>query len=96
MPKSSTFTPPPRTRKTFSGLMSRCTTPFVWAAPRTSSTAPAMASASAGGILRPLRSHRASTVSPSRSSITRNGSPSSLTSSSSTLSAPGCPIVFAA
>ena len=55
IPKSSTLSPPVRTRNRFSGLMSRWTTPLACALARTSSTAAPMASTSATSSRCPFR-----------------------------------------
>ena len=72
MPKSTSFTrcarPRRETRKTFSGLRSRCTTPCSWAAASASQSWSRIAIPAAGST-GPRRSSAAS-VSPSRYSIT--------------------------
>ena len=68
MPKSATTARPDCSRM-FSGLMSRCTTPFEWASDKASATSCAMRSASAIGSWR-SRSSRARSVSPVTSGIT--------------------------
>lgn len=82
MPKSRTFTksvsPRIRTRKTFSGLMSRCTMggSIAWASPRDFSTCSAMRSTRSGDI-GPQARISFQRDCPSRYSITRYRRPSS-------------------
>ncbi len=95
MPKSSTLRTRPVVRKRFSGLTSRWTMPFSWAASSTSRRSLPSASTSRSGRCPPSRRARACSVSPSSSSITRNTAPSSPVSSSSTRTAPGWPMEFA-
>jgi len=94
MPKSSTLMLASFVRNTFSGLMSRWTIPLACAAASTSSSWNIAASTSSTPS-RPLRRTRWSSVSPSRRSIVKNGAPSSVTSSSMTLTAPLCATALA-
>ena len=48
MPKSVTFTWPSVDSSTLPGLMSRCTTPFLWAKPRAAAMSMPMSAARAG------------------------------------------------
>ena len=71
IPKSITLTSPPGVSMTLLGFTSRCTIPRWWAASRASATAAATRAASAGGSGPPAS--RRARVSPSSSSMTRNG-----------------------
>ena len=83
-PKSSTFTSPVLVMKTLAGFTSRWTMPAAWHLLSSSSTGSKMRSVSSSGTLPPLRTRSWPSVSPSSRSITRKGSPVSLTSSSVT------------
>ena len=89
IPKSRSLTSPPRVKNTFSGFRSRCTMPCACAEASVARTWSIAPTTSATGSRPPVdRCRRASSVSPSSSSITRNAAPSSVTSSSSTATAP--------
>jgi len=83
-PKSKTLIIPFLRMRTLSGLRSRCTTPRPRARRRGTSRSWSPMSSTSMSASVPRRFRRASRVSPSRSSITRNAAPSSVTSSSST------------
>ena len=89
IPKSRTLTDPSRVRKRFCGFRSRWTIPFSLAAERTSRSPCAIASTISAGMRLPRFSQSASSVAPSRSSMTRKADPSSATSSSRTATEPG-------
>ena len=89
MPKSSTLSRPSRRTKRLSGLMSRWTMPWAWAATSTSSSSSARRRRSPRGTP-PGRRARSASDCPSSSSITRKGAPSSVTSMSRTSTVPGC------
>ncbi len=87
-PKSSNFTALSRVMKTFAGLMSRWTIDCAWKAARVSQSSAAIHSASSTGTFRAIRFQSCWAVSPSSSSMTRKGSPASVTPSSSMATRP--------
>ncbi|KYF82987.1 hypothetical protein BE18_34655 [Sorangium cellulosum] len=88
-PKSSSFTTLSFVMKMFAGFRSRWTMPSAWKLSSVLSTSPAIQSASATGSFRLLRFQSCCTVSPSSSSMTRNGSSCSVMSSSRIATRPG-------
>ena len=79
MPKSARRARPSLSIRMFDGLTSRCTIPCLWAKKSASATSAPMLAASLGSSA-PSRARRASSDSPSMSSITRAGaSPSGST-----------------
>jgi len=81
IPKSTTLAPAP-VSITFTGVMSRCTTPWACAVASAEATSTDMVTASRQGI-GPCRAIRAETDSPSFSSITTYGTVSRLSSGDS-------------